>query len=217
MKTTFLPLLLALISTTFLYGQTKIIAFKSHSGAKNEFRSNLLHPKNDLAHSNFGVGPTRFVKNAKLDSVIKINEHQVIMVTSEVCHNQFEHPSRQDTKWSPGRDTTFDHIVFTAPISVDSMRSILNKQYFFQNYASETVFVGYDGNKRSNRTHRQSALNQNPSVDMDSSERHTPNFNTSAKEPEIRNGNKSRLPKGSKTLLVLLLLTAGGLFGRTLF
>lgn len=216
MKTTFIFCIILLL-TQINYAQTKLIAYKSHSGLKSSFFDFLADPKGEHTASNFGVGPAPYVKNAKLDSVIRINEHQVVMVTSNVCVNPYEHPSRQETKWYPGRDTTYNHHVFTAPISVDSMRSIIKSQYYFKNYDSETVFIGFD---ESQKLKIKKERNQEPTTetsDLDSS-------NLSLKDNDVVNNNqeepksrKSRMPKGSKTLLLILLLTAGGLFGRTFY
>lgn len=176
-----------------------------------------MDPKGEHLASNFGVGPAPYVKNSKLDSVIRINEQQVVMVTSNVCVNPYEHPSRQETKWYPGRDTTYNHYVFTAPISMDSMRSIIRNEYYFENSPSETVFIGFDENQNTT-TKKDRKIEKTPELgDADTTDISLIDTNENNHAKEEPKGRKSRMPKGSKTLLLILLFTAGGLFGRTFY
>lgn len=126
--------------TTF--NQTKIISHKSHSGSNSTFHKALKNKLFDIGDSNFGVAPEILVRNAKLDSVIKISKEKVIMVTSETCQDLYR--DQTEHLWRAGRDTVSNHPVFNTEITVDSMKEILAKQYYFNNEINNTVFIGFD-------------------------------------------------------------------------
>lgn len=121
--------------------QTKWIAHKSHSGSRSDFHKTLkINP------SNFGVGPQRFVRNAKLDSVILISEKVAIMVTSETCHYEdFDGRVNSNSNvWRAGRDTVYNHELFNAEKSSTEIRKTLKEKYFFSNPSEKVVLIGFD-------------------------------------------------------------------------
>ena len=75
-----------LLATFALYttsiAQTKLIAFKSHSGPNENFR--LAYESNffDMENSNLGVLIERDVTTASLDTLILISDTVAVMVTS---------------------------------------------------------------------------------------------------------------------------------------
>lgn len=92
------------------------------------------------------MAPTRTVRNSKLDSVILIDDHIAIMVTSEYC-TEFEYGSNKgygSHLWSAGKDTVYNHPVFNKDNSADQIRKTLMEQYFFANDISSVKLIGFD-------------------------------------------------------------------------
>jgi len=137
-------LIAGLFVTQFVFGQTKRIAHKSHSGKNETFRAALMNSLFGLEGSNFGQAPTPIVKNSKLDSVIFLSDKRVIMVTSNYCINN---RTAKSTLWSAGRDTVVNHPLFSKKHDLDSIKAVLQAQYYFENPAESVTFVGYDNNK----------------------------------------------------------------------
>ncbi len=131
-------------------GQTRLISFRSHSGDMRHFRSAIEHRAFDLEASNLGIAPTETVKNAQLDSVIRLPDGKAILVTSEYCDETNRSTCRvvSTEKWSAGRDTVSRHPLFSNYHSLDSIKNILARDYNFRNNIEEVVFVGYDNNKK---------------------------------------------------------------------
>jgi len=126
--------------------QTRLIAWKSHSGSTGEFRFTLYTENAEEDESNFGIAPTHEVKSASLDSVIFISDSVALMVTSEYCENPFR-SGQQTNLWHAGKDTVRYHPLFSKRHSLDSIRMELRKHYFFRNNVNKTVFIGYDNDK----------------------------------------------------------------------
>lgn len=133
------------ILTSILFAQTKLIAHKSHSGNKQHFKTSLTHHLFDSDYSNFGMAPQRFVKQARLDSVIFISKSKAIVVTSSCVRDV-----RKDTSsvWKPGREIALNHPLFSKQHSLDSIKHVLKTRYYFANPIKEVVFVGYDNKKK---------------------------------------------------------------------
>ncbi len=131
--------------------QTRLISHKSHSGSTATFTTALKNNLFDSDASNFGVAPIRTVKTAQLDSVIFISHDKAVMVTSEYCHTEDmrgrakeDNEKAERTLWKAGRDTVYNHPLFSRNHSLDSIRSVLKNDYFFKNDIDNTVFIGYD-------------------------------------------------------------------------
>lgn len=145
--------ILAFIFTVTAFGQTKIIAYKSHSGQSKYFHKAFEHQLFDLPQSNFGHAPRRFIKNAQLDSVIFISPEKAIMVTSEYCKFEAFHPIIIDSTapvindqqlWKAGKDTVYHHELFSKKFALDSIKSVLKQEYHFKNDIDEVIFIGYE-------------------------------------------------------------------------
>jgi hypothetical protein len=146
--------LILVFSILFSFGviaQTKVIAFKSHSGSMNQFGLALANPKMDLMNHNLGEGPQPTVRSAVLDSVIFISETKAVMVTSFYCQNSewyyggdttVDYETR--TLWRPGKDTVLNHPLFSHQHSLDSIKEVMQTRYNFRNDEDSTVFIGYD-------------------------------------------------------------------------
>jgi hypothetical protein len=127
-------------------GQTRDIAFKSHSGSKENYKAYLENTLFGSELSNFGMAPQRIIKTAKLDSVIFISDTVAVMVTSKYCTDRYNHDST--SLWRAGKDTVFNHPLFTRKHSLDSIRYTLKKQYHFRNNMDSVSFIGYDNEAR---------------------------------------------------------------------
>lgn len=153
---------IVLLATTFCRAQTKIIAHKNHSGSKQTF-SKLLK-ENNLGDSNFGVAPEVDIKRAQLDSLIFVNDTTQIMVTTISCSNKNGEDAitngwsdakqkkikalevSEDKKtsiWEAGRDTVFNHRIFSNKNDLRYIKVLLDSKYYFTKPAEEVVFVGY--------------------------------------------------------------------------
>lgn len=128
-----------------MQAQTKMIAYKSHSGNTADFLNSVFKDIFDVNDANFGVAPERFVFNSKLDTVIFIDENKSVIITSKFCH---EYISNDTTVWKPGKDTLIDHSVFIIS-NLDSIKSNLKNYYFFRNNIDSVVFLKYDAKKKS--------------------------------------------------------------------
>jgi hypothetical protein len=120
--------------------QTKIIAHKSHSGNTRTFSKGYQKMLFDIGSSNFGHAPQRIVKRARLDSLIFLTDTSQVMVTSYSCT---KNTNNQSSIWKPGRDTVYNHPLFSKKYSLDSIKLVLKDQYFFENPIENIVFINY--------------------------------------------------------------------------
>jgi hypothetical protein len=141
-KTVFLFSLFSISITAF--SQTKTIAFKRHSGNLSHFSKSLSAENLYGGPSNLGVAPEKWVRNSELKRVIFINDTAAVMVTDETCKNIYSYEQRETDKWKAGADTVLRHPVFSADISVDSMRAILTAEYYFANDMKEVIFENFE-------------------------------------------------------------------------
>lgn len=134
--------------------QTKLISHKSHSGNLSTFGFSVENNLFDMGASNFGVAPERDVVASQLDSVIFLSKDKAIMITSEYCRSRYRRVNDTvDNKklWQAGRDTVYNHQLFSQKHSLDSIKSVLKSQYNFQNEIDKVVFIGYDNDKKALR------------------------------------------------------------------
>lgn len=132
----------------FAFSQTKLIAHKRHSGTN--FHYALSNNTSDIKDSNFGIAPRVRVENAQLDSVIFINDEKAIMVTSEYCRENFKRNTKDSISfWSAGKDTVYNHVLFSKKHRLDSIKQVLKTQYNFKNDIDKVIFVGYDNVEKS--------------------------------------------------------------------
>ena len=148
MKTNLILLFTALSVST--YAQTKIIAFKSHSGNSAEFNLALANNLFDMDEDNLGMAPERrFIKeknlHPKLDSVVFVSADQVKLFTSSTCKIESDYSGEtHEEKWKPGVEIAYNHPLFSKNHSLDSIKKVLKDSYGFENPIDKVVFVGYD-------------------------------------------------------------------------
>ena len=132
-----------LVCSSMSLGQTKLIFHKSHSGSRNAFAKTI-----NGNYSNFGMAPQRQVTTAVLDSVIYLTDTSAIMVTKECTFLEgYRQPVLKPGKenpWRPGRDTVYNHPLFSQKHALDSIRNAVKSEYYFKNDIDSTKFVGYD-------------------------------------------------------------------------
>ncbi len=189
MKKPILFLSLALISSS-VFGQTKSIAHKRHSGSKASFSNTLMHASTFGGPSNLGVAPEKWIRNSELKKVVFINDTLAAMVTEETCRNEYSYQQRETEKWRAGTDTVLRHPVFSSDISVDSMRTILAAEYYFANDMKEVKFENFE----------QRRIKEKSKVEINK-ENHTTR----------RENKKGRNSSGKYTWLALILASSLGI------
>lgn len=127
-------------SSCQVLSQTKLISYKSHSGDMKYFEKNIVENSFNTNYSNLGVAPQRYVTNSKLDSVIIIDDKKSVIVTSNYCKIG---GNSNPEKWKPGRDTVYNHPVFSQE-NIEAVKKELKRDYNFQNDIDSTVFLKYD-------------------------------------------------------------------------
>ncbi len=134
------------------YSQTKLIAYKSHSGSMKNLELALSDPTFELVNHNLGMAPNPIVRTSQIDSVIFVSDSQAVMITSNYCTpNDWYYRGLDDTVqtpkstiWSAGKDTVLNHPLFSHQHSLDSIKTVLKQDYYFRNNIDQAVFVGYD-------------------------------------------------------------------------
>lgn len=144
-------LLFCILSFCFQYGmaQTKLIAHKRHSG--RNFNYALASSPDDIANANFGMHISPSVKNAQLDTLIYIDKERAVMITSEYCSEQFSVKQDDKSLWKAGRDTVYNHPLFSQRHNLESIKKTLKEEYHFKNEIDKVVFIGYDNKKTKKR------------------------------------------------------------------
>lgn len=185
-----------LIASTICSAQTKVIAHKSHSGNKSTFSKAYQKSLFDSKNSNFGVSPEVDVTNAQLDSLIFVNDTTQIMVTTEFCSNRFGKDARTEgevwnsknkrwvtvkaqevsedrktSKWKAGRDTVYNHRLFSKKNDLRYIKVLLDSKYSFTKPAKDVVFVGYSDkpemDKAENSNIKTTLLEEDYSVEIE--------------------------------------------------
>ncbi|PIF43567.1 hypothetical protein CLU96_0476 [Chryseobacterium sp. 52] len=134
----FYPFITLLIST-FAFSQTRLIAFKSHSGHSDNFNIAISENLFDANFSNLGDPPQNFIES-KLDSMIILNDKESILVTSS--SNRIVFPD-QKKKWQQEREVIRNSVLFSKK-NIDSVKTVLKINYHFVNDMDSVVVVKYD-------------------------------------------------------------------------
>lgn len=124
-----LLIIFACCSCLVAHAQTKLIAFKSHSGSAENFSLALENDLFDMAESDFGLPTT-----VTLDSVILVKKSVAVIVTSR----------GEGRPIFTRRDTLRSKTLFNKKISLDSLRMNIHKLIRFDNSADSVKFIGFD-------------------------------------------------------------------------
>jgi hypothetical protein len=134
-------LIICLMIGSSMLAQTKLIAFKSHSGSSGEFYELLVKRDIDLMCHNLGMAPQRIVQSAELDTVIYINDSTSIMITSQVCRD-LNRTMYSNNIWSAGSDTVYNDDVWNNE-NPEEIKKKLKKDFYFKNNIDSVVFIGF--------------------------------------------------------------------------
>lgn len=145
---------IVLLSVLFVnvgFSQTKLIAFKSHSGKMINFEKALAISEFGSAFHNLGMAPEPTITSAELNAVVFVSDSVAVMLTSQVCKksqwyygNDTTIDFNAKTIWSAGADTVINHPLFSKQHSLDSIKEVLKNDYYFRNDVDSIKFVGYD-------------------------------------------------------------------------
>ena len=124
--------MVACLYSATVFGQTKLISFRSHSGNNAHFRTAVENNLFDIGKSNFGI-----ITTEKIDTVIMASNDRII-----VLRKRFIKGNNQDYQFS--RDTLTranDSIIFAAN-SKESLKLALHEKYW--SAALDSVrFIGF--------------------------------------------------------------------------
>jgi hypothetical protein len=164
MKSKFIAVIYLMCCAYFCNAQTKIIAFKSHSGSAASFAAEF-HGHFELLICNLGesrvfpsnsqtnilVPPGNLLeiqvlssKNKRLDSVICVNDSLVIFVTAELKKGMISGKN----KWIEGRDTIIGNSNLNGNNIISHVRGYIKSTFFFQNDIKYVKFKGYSTNNQ---------------------------------------------------------------------
>jgi hypothetical protein len=149
-----LTLVIACLITIQSFAQTDIIELRSRNASLKKYALARVD-EGDHVTSNFGVVAMEEVRNSVLDSVKCISDTKIVMYTSD-CEN-FMVPFYRSTEsgltfqdgyqqvvWRPGADTVENHPLFSNRHSLDSIKMILDRDYYFRLPADSVKFIGFD-------------------------------------------------------------------------
>ena len=134
---------LAFLISISIFSQTKLIAFKSHSGNSADFNTAVSE---DLFDANFSnLGDSRpFYEKTKLDSVIILEDGESVLVTRSagILFND------KKEEWQPGRKVVQNRALFSKK-NIDSVKTVLKNEFKFVNDMDSVVVVEYSKKNKS--------------------------------------------------------------------
>jgi hypothetical protein len=144
MKTILLSMLTFLL-VNVCSGQTREIAFKSHSGNMQAFK--LAVQNGLLDESDFGLPPSE-VYSYRLDSVIYISESLAIIISTQFVR-EFSTPADSAKFFRVKKDSVYNSQIWSQRHSLDSIRTVLKEENYYINSKNlnKVIFVGYDNKK----------------------------------------------------------------------
>ena len=157
------------------FAQTDIIEMRSRNASLKKYERITRSKSVDHVVSNFGMAPTIEVQNAVLDSVKCISDSTAIIYTSTYCWEApittsiiEEERNKQNGQgqrqryvengigelWQPGADTVVNHPIFTHRHSLDSIKEVIDQDYYFNLPSDSIKFIGFDNaQSQSNSDH----------------------------------------------------------------
>ena len=132
-----------------LSAQTKEIAFKSHSGNKENFKIALNKELFGSEESNFGL-PTEKI-TYRLDSVIYLSDSMAVLV--KTAYSQpFNGKENTAKRSGMKKDTLYKDPLFTRKHSLDSIKNVLKTSGQYVNPVNKMIFIGFDNKKSKKNT-----------------------------------------------------------------
>lgn len=138
------------------FAQTDIIEMRSRGASLTKYERSSKSNSFDHVASNFGAIPMQMITTAVLDSVKHESDSVIVMYTREcnslvrLRYGRVEEPtpselnSPQESPWKPGADTILNHPLFHNKHSLDSIKTIIDRDYNFVLPADSVKFIGYD-------------------------------------------------------------------------
>ncbi len=120
--------------------QTKMISFLANGGNSEEFAAEFN--ESTEPNSNMGMAPDSYVRTARLDSLIFVNDSVSIIVTSE-CNIKYSR-NNNSKQWQPGRETAKKHYLFSKQHQLNFIKAEIEDKYNFVNDISTVKFIGYN-------------------------------------------------------------------------
>jgi hypothetical protein len=146
MKTS--KILIALLFTSIIgLAQTKVIAYKSHSGSKSNFAKAYKKNSSALKDANFGIPGNRNL--IVLDTVVAVNKNITVlkMRITSVCYQYgTSYKDLKKTDFKTITDTLYNHEVFNKKNKIEYIKQKGNSSYKtrFSNLVESAVFVGFN-------------------------------------------------------------------------
>ncbi|HLP13065.1 MAG TPA: hypothetical protein VK177_14105 [Flavobacteriales bacterium] len=147
------------ICIAYANAQTKIIAFKSHSGTAADFAAEF-HGHFELLICNLGDPginwnqqgmidlydtkhlsevEVRSSKNKRLDTVRWVNDTMVVFSTAELKKNE----NTGKLKWVEKKDTILHNQNLSNKNSVNHVKGYIKSSFFYKNTVESVTFIGY--------------------------------------------------------------------------
>jgi hypothetical protein len=139
----FLFILLLSVAGTGLLAQTKEIAFKSHSGNSENFKTTINSDLFDNEDGGFGLPAPTKVKSYKLDSVFYVSDTVSVIVIREYERKDFE-TEQKARLVATRKDTLYRDSLLGNKHQLNKIKTSLGQLGYYTNPVNETVFVGYD-------------------------------------------------------------------------
>ncbi len=149
-------LLMSLCAT----GQTRLVSFRSHSGDMRHFRNAIEHRAFDLEASNLGETPKMELEMARLDSVIRLPDGKIVLVTSKdySAVRLSTDGTTLPAERLPRRDTVMHQLTFPKYNDVDSIKKFLRSEYRFRNNIDSVAFVGYGKKEKAKKSRKKGVV-----------------------------------------------------------
>lgn len=135
---------LALLISICVFSQTKLIAFKSHSGQSGTFKAGVSENLFDANLSNLG-NPKPYFQKTTLDSLIILDDGEGVLMASSVSDLVFDDEKQEK---QPVREVVHKWALFSKK-NIDSVKAILKRDYHFANNVDSVIVVEYDKEKKS--------------------------------------------------------------------
>lgn len=148
-----LILILLLNFSFFAFSQTKLIAFKSHSGSNNNFAIAFENNLFDLDNSNLGEYKIDVKDYTNLDSVKLISKVRIVRFTSDFTTRKYKRTNQKCTDDEKIK-SSIDTLVIKPKSSKKGLTSLevkskLDSLKIYNNTLTPTLFKGFD--KKSNK------------------------------------------------------------------
>ncbi len=124
--------------------QTKLIAYKSHSGNSVDFTNAVSEDFFDSNVSNFGIIEKHFEFEEKIDSVIFIDDNKSVIVSSRVANKKYASSKNMNSR----KDTLHNNPYLNFK-NLDNINKNLNDNLInFNQDIDKVIFLKYDADKK---------------------------------------------------------------------